>query len=517
MRAVNHPQSAGKAHLSLQGLINQVAGYGVGAVINRVLGIIVACIYPMLLSKDEYGRLDVIFSLTSILAVVFYLGLDALLPRFYYEYEGERRKKLVSSVFYVVVTFTVVAIAILLLFSKPLSLWLYQDPRYIFYFRLMLISMPFLMANSVSLLILRMQARIRIFNVLMAANLVLAAIFGVFSILGFNMGAAGVLIGFIAGNAATGILGVWLVRSEFILAAAPNGEMKKLLDLGAPLVLSGAAMWLIGYVNRPILVHRVSADDLGLFAIASGAVGMFGLLIGAFRNAWQPFAFSIMGREGYQSVYGQTLTLFTAAGATAAAGLALFAPQVLLLINLYTQKNWSGAAPSVGPLAMGTVFSAMYLVVQTGAFIARRTSVIAITVGIAALINLLLNFWLIPYWGIMGAAIATALGHLTALIAGYLFAQRLSPIPYHIGKLTITVAAASLAIAMGSTVDSGSRIGDVLLKLLILIAYCGVLFATRTINRRDLQLFRNINWFGHNSESPAIETGTGDKQAMIPL
>jgi len=269
-------------------------------------------------------------------------------------------------------------------------------------------------------------------------------------------------------------------------------------------------MWLIGYVNRPILVHRVSADDLGLYAIASGAIGMLALLFAAFRNAWQPFAFSIMGREGYRTIYGQALTLFTAVGAIAATFVGLFAPHALLIINIFTHKNWSGAAPSVGPLAMGAIFSAMYFVVQTGAYIARRTSVIAITMGIAAFVNLTLNFLLIPHLGIMGAALATALGHLTALISVYLIAQRLAPVPYHLRKLTTTIVAASIAIAAGSVVHAEAVFQDILLKLLILAIYCGILFASRTVTRDDLLLFWNIKLYGRKAQNQELSRQEND-------
>jgi len=485
---------------SLQHLVDQVAGYGIGAVINRVLGIIVACIYPMLLSKDEYGRLDVVFSVTGLLGVVFYLGLDSSLPRFYFEEPGAgERKKLVSTIFYSVVLFSLISVGILLLASKPLALWLYEDPRYVYYFRLMLLGMPLTMASNMALVVLRLQRRVREFNMLMAANLAVAAIFGISSILLFKIGAAGVLVGFICGNAATAIAGIWSVRTE--ISAAPFGcEMKKLLDVGFPLAISGTAMWLVGSVNRPILVRHVPADDIGLYAIASGAIGMFGMLIAAFRNAWQPFAFSIMKQQDHPYIYARALTLFTALGTTAAAGMALFSPQVLLLINLYTHKNWSGAAPSVGPLAIGTVFSAMCIVVQTGVFIARRTRVIVIAVGIAALVNAILNFLMIPYWGIMGAAMATALGHLAALVSGYFFSQRFAPVPYPIGKLTTTLIAGAVAIAAGSMTSSGAVIRDTLVGLLILVIYCAVLFVSRTVTRDDLLILRNISWYGSQPE-----------------
>jgi O-antigen/teichoic acid export membrane protein len=374
----------------------------------------------------------------------------------------------------------------------------------------MLIAMPFTMASSISLVVLRLQRRIRAFNILMAANLVIAAFFGVSSILMFNIAAAGVLIGFISGNAAAAIAGIWIIRAD-IASPMLRSELKKLLDVGFPLVLSGSAMWLIGFVNRPILVRHISADDIGLYAIATGAVGMFALLVAAFRNAWQPFAFSIMGHEEYPSIYAQALTLFTALGAIAAVGLALFAPQVLLLINLYTHKNWSGAAPAVGPLALGTILSAMYSVIQTGAFIARRTGVIVITVVIAALVNALLNLLLIPDWGMLGAALATALGHLTSLIIGYYFAQRLAPIPYHVGRLVITIAVATIAVAAGSGIQSGDVLHDLLLKLMILALYCGVLFVSRTVTGDDLLLFRNIRWAEHTSKPLLVNSQTNKK------
>ena len=505
-------ESSLRTRVSLQGLVNQVAGYGIGAVINRFLGIAVACIYPMLLSKDEYGRLDVILSANNLLVVVFFLGLDPILQRFYYECEEEgQRKRLVSAVFCSVIGSTLFGVGILLLLSKPLALWLYEDPRYVPYFRLMLCGMPFAMIHSISMVVLRLQKRVQAFNILMAANLLMAAVVGISSILKFKIGAAGVLVGFIAGCFATGTAAMWMIRGEAV-SSPIGGQLKKLLNLGLPLVISGAAIWLIGYVNRPILIHRVSADDLGIYAIASGAVGTISVLIAAFRNAWRPFAFSIMGREGYQTVYGHALTLFTAVGATIAACAGLFAPHLLLIINLYTHKNWSGAAPAVGPLAMGTVFSAMYFVVQTGAYIVRRTSVIAITMGIAALVTLLLNFLLIPYLGIMGAAFATAFGHLTALISLYIVAQRLAPVPYHLGKLTITILAALIVIAAAPIVRGDTVIGDLLMKLLILAIFGGTLFASRTVTREDLLLFRNIPWFGRRAITQAPSGGVDNRQ-----
>jgi|WetSurSiteA1Bulk_404760.scaffolds.fasta_scaffold07370_3 O-antigen/teichoic acid export membrane protein len=475
----------------VQGLVNEVIGYGMGAAVNRSLGIVVACIYPILLNRDEYGRLDVIFSVPALLSVVFLLGFDSTLARFFYEHEDvAQRRRLVSTAFYTAISFTLLSVGILLLLSKPLALWLYGEPQYVLYLRLVLAAMPFVLAHHLQIVLFRLDRRVHTFNLITAGLLILSALIGILSILIFKVGVAGVLIGYIVGHIATSAIGIFINRRHLSLAPALN-RLPELLGFGLPLVASGTAFWFIGYVNRPILAHRVSADDLGLFAIASGGVNVMALLIGAFRNAWQPFAFSIIGREDSGNVYGRTLTLFTFIGTTIAVCGSLFASQALLIINAYTHKNWSGAAASVGPLAMGTLFSAMYFVVQTGIYIARRTSVIAWTMALAAVVSIVCNLALIPRFGILGAAFATAIGQLTALLALYIVAQRIAPIPYQPGKLITTVLAAVAVIVLAFQLPTDSLMRELLYKFALLFAYFAALRATRVITFRDLVLFWN--------------------------
>ena len=474
-----------------QGLINEVVGYGMGAMLNRALGILIACVYPILLNRDEYGRLDVIFSVPTLLAILFLIGLDSTLARFFYEGSDKtQRNRLVSTVFYTVIGITIPLVGILLVASRPIALWLYNDPRYVLYLRLVLVAMPFLLASRIQMALFRFERRVHIYNLIVTFNLLLSALVGIATILIFHIGVAGILIGFLIGHAGTVIIGILTSRS-YLTELPMVRNLPELLGFGLPLMFSGVAFWFIGYVNRPMLAHQVSADDLGLFAIASGGVNVMALLLGSFRNAWQPYAFSIMGDENAGRVYGRTLTLFTFLGATIAVCGTLFAPQALLFINLYTRKNWSGAASCVGPLAMGILLNAMYFVVQTGIYIARRTSVIAWTVGAAALSTLVFNSVLIPRFGIIGAAVATALGHLTALLLLYFLAQRIEPVPYQPGKLAFTLLLASIVMTLDFHFQTHKLASDLLIKIALLLSYGTLLLSVRIITLNDLRLIWN--------------------------
>jgi O-antigen/teichoic acid export membrane protein len=226
------------------------------------------------------------------------------------------------------------------------------------------------------------------------------------------------------------------------------------------------------------------------------------MILAAFRNAWHPFAFSIMGREGSEAVYGRALTLFAIAAGTITLCGSLFSPEGLLVVNAITHKNWSGAAPSVGPLAMGALFSMMYFIMQTGAYIVRRTGTIATTMGAAALVTVLLNFMLIPRFGILGAAFATALGQLAALVIMYKMAQRLAPIPYQTGKLTLAVSAIALTVLAASYFQSNLLWKDLLLKFMLLAFYCVTLLAARVFTVHDLALLWKSDWRSLKSREP---------------
>jgi O-antigen/teichoic acid export membrane protein len=138
---------------------------------------------------------------------------------------------------------------------------------------------------------------------------------------------------------------------------------------------------------------------------------------------------------------------------------------------------------------MGLLFGAMYYVVQTGAFIARRTGVIAVTMGIAATANILFNIILIPRWGILGAAYATALGDLIALVVLYALAQRIARIPYQPVKLILSVFSAGVVVWGASLIRMHSLMAAVLWKISLIAGFIAVLLIVRAFRLRDLVLF----------------------------
>ena len=60
---------------------------------------------------------------------------------------------------------------------------------------------------------------------------------------------------------------------------------------------------------------------------------------------------------------------------------------------------------------------------------ARRTQLNWVVTGVGAAVNIALNFWLIPRYGMVGAAISTLAAYVVLFVGMTLYAQRVYPVP----------------------------------------------------------------------------------------
>ena len=87
---------------------------------------------------------------------------------------------------------------------------------------------------------------------------------------------------------------------------------------------------------------------------------------------------------------------------------------------------------------------------MTGVNIRRKIWFIFIFTTIAALINVGLNFVLIPFFGSMGAALATLLAYMLLAGMAYVVNQRIYPVPFKI-NLYIIALLVGIALYAGSS------------------------------------------------------------------
>lgn len=184
------------------------------------------------------------------------------------------------------------------------------------------------------------------------------------------------------------------------------GMSWRAIRFGVPLALSGVAYFVLNAGDRLVIQRLLDATEVGRYQIAY-VVGSAAILLLTFVSAaWTPrfaevrerTALWLLATQARDELYRMLLPVIL--------GVTLSTPVVLRVIAPASFRPMSLLVVvflivlSVLPFA-NSVVTGRLLVVQ------RRTKTVGLITGIAALANIGLNFALIPFFGIAGAAAAT--------------------------------------------------------------------------------------------------------------
>jgi O-antigen/teichoic acid export membrane protein len=133
--------------------------------------------------------------------------------------------------------------------------------------------------------------------------------------------------------------------------------------------------------------------------------------------------------------------------AWAAVGLSLFAPWIVRL--LARKPGYWPAAEAVPALAYASVFFAGFIVVTIATGRARQTKFNWIAATAAAILNFTLNLWLIPAYGMLGAAYATLAAYILLMVLRTWNAQRVYPVRYQWRRVVVLLLVAGVLTGIG--------------------------------------------------------------------
>jgi O-antigen/teichoic acid export membrane protein len=241
-----------------------------------------------------------------------------------------------------------------------------------------------------------------------------------------------------------------------------------MLVFGLPLVPTAVSAWALALVDRIILARVGSLSQVGQYAIANRLASLLLIGVSAFLLALTPFLFQTFSEHAGQekAARARILTYLTFIVSFAGLIITLFAKEVLELLA----PQFDDAYLAVGPLALGTAAYGISAVLTNGIALAKRTIYLAVFGIAAALINIGLNFVLIPPLGIVGSAVATTVGFGVLALSYYWISQRIYPTPYEPRKI-LTMLGIGTAIGVLGVVPLGSPAVVIAIKLAAVPAF----------------------------------------------
>ena len=435
---------------NLRRLARHSAIYGIGGLVSRVLALLLLPLYTRYLTPGDYGAVETLLALTAVLVIVLRWGISSAFFRFYFDSpEPEHRRTVLRTSFWFTMTSATAGLAAGLLLAEPISQALFADDDRTNLVRAAFVGLWAQMNYEQLTSLFRVEERSVAFVLATLANLLVTVGATILLVVVWDKGATGVVVGNFTGTLAVyaALLGY---RREQLGLAFDRGLFREMNRFGGPLVPSALALWATNFSDRFFLVKLVDEREVGLYSIGVRIASALVLLLTAFRTAWPAFAYSIEDDREARRTYGYVLTYLLLVASWLALALSLLSPW---LVRLLTTREFYEASRVVAPLAFAGVAFAGYIVMAIGVGRARRTKFNWVVTGAAALLNVALNVILIPPYGMMGAAIATAAAY-ALMFAGMTWnAQRVYPVPYQWRRVATVVAVAVGLTVLGKALD----------------------------------------------------------------
>jgi O-antigen/teichoic acid export membrane protein len=421
----------------------QIIGYVPSNVIPALVSVLMIYAYTRLLSPEAFGSYSYVFSAVLVLQTSLFYALPIALMRFFPAASlAGRRDGLLKEAYLVFygMSLLVVAIGVAASFLLPLPAE-YRVAAWL--------AMPMLLFRS---LVQLNQAVNRSANLMGRFNTIECF----HAVLGFGLGLAGlyilghgpeaIILGLTLAAVVCAAFDVKLLASPFRRTAGPldRGELLRLVEYSWPLVAVAATSMILQNSDRFLIGSLAGAGMLGIFAVAYNLVERPTTLIcSSISTATFPLVVQVLehqGREAARIQAGRNGIALLAVTLPACVGLALTADYVAAsLVGPDFRQGVAALIPIMSFTALARGLRAHFI--DHAFHLSGRPLLMLWTYGPATIVNIAMNLYVVPRYGMMGAAWTALFCQGATVVGGWFLGTSLFPIWLPLGQAVTCVLA----------------------------------------------------------------------------
>jgi O-antigen/teichoic acid export membrane protein len=445
--------------------------YALGDWLNKLSGLILVPILSRMFLPGDYGIIDLLNYSYMFLQMFTGLNIDSGMQKYYYLKEGEQRKILISSTMLIRLVITCIVAALIILFSKSLSLFAFNKIDYYSLILLLALCIPMDDINAQLMLYLRLERKPISFSVYNTIQVVMQLIATYIFVIGFGYGIDGVFVARLLTITAITVILMISQRSLFT-RTIKLGDAFELMRFSLPGLPALIQVNIMNLLPRYFLAYFSTLTAVGLFGIADKIAKTVDMFKSSFNRAWNPFAFSNAGKSDEKYIYEKVFKLFAFCLLFLVVVLTAFAKDVL---SILTPPMYHSAATFVGGLSIYYALRGLTLIFSTCLYSANKVAHTSVIATIQLLVFIVCALILVPIYNTGGMILSLDVS-IMVYVACYAYAvKKYYSFPFSGQRLLLALM---LAIAyIGSVSYTNyvlSYIGEmshVILKLVLIIIF----------------------------------------------
>lgn len=394
-------------------------------IIPGFIGFITIPIITNLFKPEEYGIYILVISTIKVLGILTsWLSLSII--RIYPEYEQKRDLESFYSTVIKVFTISVLSLAsifsyVLIIFKPQISTQIYT---------LMWIGVPLFILSSCYEILLeffRCKREISRYSSFKVWRSITAIGFGILFVVIGAFGIEGLILGSILSIVlAIPILYKYSIGKKFIISKNISISLSsELAKFGVPLVMGNLAAWILSLSDRYVLEFYRDSLEVGIYSACYSISEHSILLISSlFALTSGSIMFHILEKDGEKrcaEFLSDVTRYFLIFCIPAVVGLSVLAKPIIILM---TSEAYHEGYNTIPFIASGAFFLGLQQRYHAGFRIRKKNNYIAIGIIISGILNLGLNFLLVPKYGYKAAAFTTLLSYIFLLLIMIIYSRR---------------------------------------------------------------------------------------------
>lgn len=463
---------------------------GVTNVIIVLRSLVLLPIITKILGPDSYGIWVQIIAALPFISLLATLGLPYAMVRFL---AGEKDNKQFSDGFFSVITVVsaiILALAILIFsLSSQFSLLLGWPETII---KILAALFLFECINFVFLHVFRTLQKINLYSIFTILQSLGEIVFAVVAIL-LGYGLVGAVIGLLLVRVFCFLISGLIILKQIRLQSPKFLKMREYLKFGLPTIPGNISNWFVGFSDRYLIGYFLGLTFVGYYAPAC-TLGAAAGFLGAPFSFLLPAAISKLhdedNLEDVKRYFKYSLKYFLAIAIPSFFGLSILAKKILLMLS-------TGDIASQGYLlvpftALGMLLYSVYGIVYLVLILYKKTSLIGKIWVTAAVLNIALNFLLIPRFGIFIAALNSSLTYAFILVLTWICANKYLKIEID-WSFILKSLLASILMSFFVILANPSGIVNLILTIFVgTIIYFAILLLLKSFKKSEVNFFTSF-------------------------
>ena len=437
-------------------LLSDTAVYGIGTFTSKLLVFLLTRLYTECLTDEQFGTADLITNMANLLIPLAAAGLCEGIFRFVID-AGENKKSVFSTAIFMLLASTAVFVAI-----SPALLLLERFRNYYWIIVVYVLASNF---HSACAQYVRACDKTKLFALQGILNTALTITFNIIFLVilpkeNVLNGVTGYVLSIVIADI---IVGLFLVISQKLyrdvkISLFDKATAKSMLKYSLPLIPTTIFWWVTNVSDRYMISYFVGLDQNGLYAASAKIPTLLILVAGVFSEAWQFSAVKTSDPKERSDFYSTVFSCFS--GLIFMAGSLIIALSRVFATVLFA-KSYYTAWTFIPVLAAAGVFSAFVNFLASIYMVKKRSMKSFLTAMTGALVNITLNFILIPEtlnlfgneiklagMGVQGATIATLVSYFVVFVIRSVDSKKV--LAFRLGVPYIVLSSAFIALQISS-------------------------------------------------------------------